>query len=533
MPVAGPPIQPFDVQPDRARTVGRSSQSDIQLPDQCISRQHASLECRDGLWHISDRASRLGTMLNSLKLEPDRPTPLREGDLLSLGPWTFRVQLAQGPITEVRPTASLTDDAAPVETVRAEQMAQLAKQRLALLMDFASSIQQVENDAALARIAALAAAEGTGHSRAAVVRPVRGVETVTVTACVIDGRETATPFTMSRSLLRAASTGQLARLGSDRALGEAFSIVSMGIHSALCAPIMNGAFPSAYIYVDHGEKDHESPADAAAFLSAVAHLTALAGANLERRNLEHRQRQLEADLNAARQAQARLMPPARGRVGCLAYAMASLPGRLVAGDLFDVVELDQRRVAFFLGDVSGKGVGAAVLMAAAQTLLRASLRAESNVAAAVSSVNRELVQRSASQEFISLLVGVVDPAAGIIRFVDAGHGYWISISPGTPPQRVPTEGGLVLGVDPDFVYTEETIPITPGSRVVTFSDGVIEQHGPASGAQFGFPGIQAALAASASEVDDVGKLVTALKDFAQSEHLSDDVTIASLRFDPA
>jgi hypothetical protein len=106
--------------------------------------------------------------------------------------------------------------------------------------------------------------------------------------------------------------------------------------------------------------------------------------------MAERHRQLQDDLNAARRAQELLSPPKQGRHGSVSYRFESIPGRVVAGDLFDVFPLDESRTAFFLGDVSGKGVGAAMLMAACQSQLRTKLlsRVRKRLSASVAYVAR-------------------------------------------------------------------------------------------------------------------------------------------------
>jgi serine phosphatase RsbU (regulator of sigma subunit) len=295
--------------------------------------------------------------------------------------------------------------------------------------------------------------------------------------------------------------------------------------------VVVGGEIAAYLYVDNADKEAGTTDESAAFLAAIAKLGALALADFSRRALADRQRQLEADLTAARQAQERLMPPPRGRIGSITYATCSKPGRLVAGDLFEVLGLEDGRVAVFLGDVSGKGVGAAVLMAAAQTQLRASLKHLKPLRIAVEELNRDIIERSPEGEFISLFAGIIDAKAGTLEFVDAGHGYWVHLTQAGGPRRVPYEGGLVLGVEADHAYPTETVALTPGDRIIMFSDGVVEQHSPDGGA-YGFASVLALLGKCASESDDVESLLAALQSYAQSDALSDDVTIASLRYEP-
>ncbi len=193
----------------------------------------------------------------------------------------------------------------------------------------------------------------------------------------------------------------------------------------------------------------------------------------------------------------------------------------------DIIDLGNGRVAACLGDVSGKGVGAAMLMAAAQTQLRAALRTEQDLGAAVRTLNREVLSRmTATGEFISLWVGVIDAAAATLSYIDAGHGYWLrrcgsETRQGPQPQYVP------LGIEDAEAYEAVTIKLQPGDRIVIMSDGVAEQTNPA-GEQFGVDRALAVVTAAASERDDVANLLRSLGSFAETDAWGDDVTVLSI-----
>lgn len=531
-PLSGPPLEPFTVRHDQPGVIGRQSQCDIQLPDPSVSRVHAGLEWKRGRWFITDRMSRAGTLLNSLRLEPNAPAPLRQDDVLGIGPWRFRVHFGPAaPTTETVRQNRLADSSGKVEAIQTDDVLNRTQKQLGLVMEFASALQEATTEEALAEVLVRAAAQGTGYSRSALVKPLMGVDRVEIVAALADGQPNPKGFPISSSLVRTAAGGQVARLTMDPVLREAHSIISYGIRSAICAPVIVGGEIAAYLYVDNADREAGTSDESTAFLAAIAKLGALALADFSRRALADRQRQLEADLTAARQAQERLMPPPRGRIGPVTYATCSKPGRMVAGDLFEVLGLDDGRVAVFLGDVSGKGVGAAVLMAAAQTQLRASLRHLKPLRTAVEELNRDINGRSPEGEFISLFAGIIDPRAGTLEFVDAGHGYWVHLTHSGGPRRVAYEGGLVLGVEPDHSYPTETVALTPGDRIIIFSDGVVEQHSP-DGGVYGFESVLGVLKKSPSESEDVEMLLEGLQTFAQSDALSDDVTIASLRYEP-
>jgi serine phosphatase RsbU (regulator of sigma subunit) len=255
------------------------------------------------------------------------------------------------------------------------------------------------------------------------------------------------------------------------------------------------------------------------------HGTALG--NLKRLEVERMRGQLKAELEAAGVAQSFIMPASSATLGRIAYAFKSRPGRFASGDLFDAVEMPGGRVGVFLGDVAGKGAAAAITMAVAQTHLRGLLSGGATAREAVESLNRYIAPRNREGQFITLWLGVFDPGAGTVECVDAGHGYFFLRPGGGPPTRPDFESHLVVGIEPEYEYTPSTFPFTPGTRVMTCSDGVIEQNSPV-GEQFDRARAEACFAGTNSPQEDVETLVQQVLDYAATDALSDDVTVASV-----
>ena len=213
--------------------------------------------------------------------------------------------------------------------------------------------------------------------------------------------------------------------------------------------------------------------------------------------------------------------------------------RFVSGDLFDVFPLQDGRLGVFLGDVAGKGAGAAVLMAAAQSHLHAVLQRTGDPKQAVELLNSYLDGRCPSGSFITLFAAVIDPhdAGGMVKFCDAGHGYWLVRSPGEAPVRHECGGGPPLGVMAGFEYSCDAVPFAKLSRLVLYSDGVHEQRLP-GGEEFGLARTVEALSQAVDPHGDVDALLGALTRAAGPDHarpntagdiaFADDVTIASI-----
>lgn len=560
--IGGPSLEPLVIRPGSVVVLGRSAQCGLVLPDEGVSRRHAQISHAGQQWFVTDLGSRHGTFVNAVQLATDAPAPLRHGDLLVIGPWTLRVRLRDHDESASAYSTTLADRFSHerVERVAERELAAITRNRLNLLIEVAAAVAGSTDAGTLSRMIARAAVRGTGFPRAAVLHA-EGPGAAVRAACVVGGDgsdldagdpggSTAGGPTdsgsFSRSLLDAARGGEVVRLTSDGPglnPAGAESVMRLGIQTALCAPVPIGQTVGAFLYLDAraGERAPDlgsgRPAatvqnDAAAYLSALAKMYGLALGNIARQELERRQRELERDLTAAREAQRLIMPPESGSVGPVRYAMRCLSGRHVAGDLFDVVPLSGGRVGVFLGDVAGKGIGAAILMATAQTHLHLSLRAGLDAAAAVRAVNDHLCSHVAENRFVSLWLGVFDPSDRSVTYVDAGHGHWV-VRPGDGRAAAKIEcdaGGIPLGIECGHAYTAGRLVLDTGARVVVFSDGVVEQPGD-GGEQFQIERVVSALATTGGPDDDVRALFDAVLTYAGpggATALADDTTAASV-----
>lgn len=538
--MAGPEAHVAPIQPDDGQAViGRSEGCEIALVEETVSRRHAAIRHRGSHWMLEDLGSRHGTFVNSIKIAPGQATALGEGDLIRIGPWMFRVSLGAARGSFAQTIDDSTFGTQRVERVSAEHAARMAQHRLDLLIECAGAITGAKTEEAMAETALRSALLGSGFERAALLRQSDGDAEVEIISH--QSRNGGEPgeggsFTFSRSLLREASGGQMTRLAATRTDGPVGqSIAELNITAALCAPVMIGPAVAAYLYLDSrgGSRGHVV-GDAAGFCHVIARLCGLALLNIRRQEMEERQRRLEQEVAAAREAQILILPSDHGEIGCLRYAMRMRPGRFVAGDLFDVIPLRDGRVAAVIGDVTGEGVGAAMLMVAAQSHLHAALAQHGDAAAAVNIVNRYLAGRCALNRFISLWVGVFDLQTGRVDYVDAGHGHWL-LKPAESRESaavVRHTGGIPVGIDERFEYRAERLDAVPGARLVLYSDGVVEQRSPED-EPFGLDRVIELVNRSTSAVEDVRSVLAAVDAFAGRSDLSDDTTVASIEIAPA
>jgi phosphoserine phosphatase RsbU/P len=191
--------------------------------------------------------------------------------------------------------------------------------------------------------------------------------------------------------------------------------------------------------------------------------------------VEQRERQrLENEVEIARQVQQQLFPREMPTVPGLDLFAICKPARVVSGDYYDFIQLDESRVGIVLADISGKGIFAALLMASLQAALRstATLDAESGTANLVGRLNTHLFRNTSDDRYATLFYAVYDSAAKTLTYTNAGQLPPFFVTDGRA--ILLEEGGTVVGLFEDAHYIQCTIPVTPGSMLVCYSDGLTE-----------------------------------------------------------
>jgi sigma-B regulation protein RsbU (phosphoserine phosphatase) len=190
-------------------------------------------------------------------------------------------------------------------------------------------------------------------------------------------------------------------------------------------------------------------------------------------------RLLRHELDLARDVQARLLPQGVPSVKGLSIAGWCRPAKMVGGDYYDLVPLGERYFAFTLGDVSGKGVAAAVMMASIQTLLRSLLQRsvyeqeEGALASAVGELNRALYISSTSERYSTLFCGTLDLVEKEFTYVNAGHVPPLLLSAAGKLSSL-EESGVPVGLLPSYPYQQTKVKLQAGDLILVVSDGMVE-----------------------------------------------------------
>jgi len=245
---------------------------------------------------------------------------------------------------------------------------------------------------------------------------------------------------------------------------------------------------------------------------------------------------IEGELAAARSIQMGLLPrnfTVPESAGYDLYAVLE-PAKAVGGDLFDFFMLDDHRLFFLIGDVSDKGVPAALFMAVTKTLFTTEVRRDStSLGSVMERVNQALCQNNPEGMFVTIFSGILDVRTGAVVCSDGGHDAPLALRPGSV-DMIEKTGGMALGVFTDALYQEWTIPLQPGEGLVIYTDGVSEAMS-AEGRMFGAPRLRDVLHGLGSECSAravTEGVMSAVRAFAGHYPQSDDITLLALRWVP-
>lgn len=533
-------VAPVRCEPGSTVRIGRAAANELCLLSDAVSRRHGAVVDTGEGWVIVDQGSSSGTWVNGVRVEPGGSTPIGIGDLINVGGVLVRVA---GSEEEGSVVHTVDDRRAAATMVERARVRLTAGRRLDALTALFDEVARLGDEDEITRVALRAALEGTGFGRAAFVRE-RGDESdaleivAEIRRDALDAESAGkrpTTGVFSRSLVERASAGEVAtlRLRGGGEVDVAASVVEMGVRSAVCAPVTTGGAgdaPEGLLYLDSSDVGGGAGGadDPTGYCVAVARVLALALGNARRARVEARQREMRGHLEAAREAQRAIMPGEEGRVGPLEYAVRMRPGLILAGDLFNAIELPGGRAAICLGDAAGHGPASAILMCAAQAFLQAELLAGRELGKALAALNDYVCSIRTGGRFVTLWVGVFDPD-GALEYVDAGHGHVAVLRRDGSVEGAGAATAPPVGVAPGEWFEAARTSIEPGDVLILYSDGVVEQPN-AEGDEFGRARLDEAAMQGTGKgpAELVRGLDDALVAFVGRSAWRDDATIAGV-----
>ncbi|HVF87814.1 MAG TPA: PP2C family protein-serine/threonine phosphatase, partial [Pyrinomonadaceae bacterium] len=205
------------------------------------------------------------------------------------------------------------------------------------------------------------------------------------------------------------------------------------------------------------------------------------------------------------------------------------PSYEIGGDYYDFIALPDGRMVVALGDVSGKGTAAALLMSSVHAAVHGQVSSQHSLKETISSVNRYLADNTPTNRFVTLFYGELDPQDGVLSFINAGHNPPLIVHAAGTVETL-AAGGLPLGIIPESSFREGRAQLLPGDVLVAYSDGVTETQNP-RGEEFGPERLRDVvlnnLNASAASLRD--RIEAALTQFAQGTPAVDDITLVIVK----
>jgi sigma-B regulation protein RsbU (phosphoserine phosphatase) len=298
--------------------------------------------------------------------------------------------------------------------------------------------------------------------------------------------------------------------------------------SMLCVPIRNrnGKVVGVLqllnkMHGSFGEKDLR-------FLAAISDHMAIAMENAQLHIQIVEKQRMERELQLGREIQSRLLPPPPVDIRDTMLAAMSLPCYEVGGDYFDFIELPNGHLGIAIGDVSGKGVAAALIMSSVQAALRMAAPIEPDLPRLLTRLNALLFRMARGRKYVTFFFGLLDPATGVLRYVNAGHNPPFVCSGNEITHLEST--GRPIGILPESSYVENVVTIASGATLLLYTDGLNEAAN-AEEEEFGMERLTALVREACTyAVDEVPRrILDSVTAFENGAPASDDKTLVIMR----
>jgi serine phosphatase RsbU (regulator of sigma subunit) len=501
---------PSTIKMDKMRlTIGRSSRNDICIGDPFASRLHAELKREGEQVILVDAGSANGTFLNGQRITGT--IPLHPGDLIRIG--ETEIEYSAGDDMLSGATVFLSGSAAqslPADTITSPIASRSTS-------DLISSIQSGSISGEFHAPSGARAAvkqEAPGRDLLSIVSQV-GIallprtsleDTLKMTIDLVfqaipaergflflkEGDEIACKIARGahESALTSASQVQISRSITNKVLNEGASVLTSDamhdprfqsqqsvvlsqIRSVMAVPLASGEEIFGMVYVDNPFHNRFREEDLKV-LTTIASVASIKIVN--ERLLEERleKRRMEEELKVASEIQMRLQPFAPPKLEGWDMTAVSFPCREVGGDYYDFIQCKKSNcLAIAVGDVSGKGTGAALLMSSLHAAVRAQAQTSQTISEVMNEINRYIYENSPSNKFLTLFYGELDPQTSTLTYANGGHNPPILIRASAEVAQL-TAGGLPIGMMPGVKYQEASVVFEPGDVLIIYSDGITE-----------------------------------------------------------
>ncbi len=530
--------------------IGRSAECEVPVDAPAVSRRHAAI-VRDGQgFYIEDLKSRNGTILNE-KPVLER-TLLKDGDRFLVCDQEFLFFSTRGtglmdPMRFVQESsvAELIDDT-KLPSSRASVMATFdvsgksaswglsakPEVKLAALLEISNNLAKtLSMSEILPKLLDSLFKIFVQADRGFVVMRTKPDGPLVPVAVKNRRPGDEERMRISRTIVEEAMTSKTAFLSADAATDERFgmaqSIADFSIRSLVCAPMISSDGEAlGVIQIDTLNQRARFTDEDLEVLASVASQAAVAIDNAKMHEQVIAQRALQRDMELARQMQRTLLPSKPPQVPGYFFFDYYQAARQVGGDYFDYVQLPGGRYAVIVGDVAGKGVPAALMMARLSSDVRFSLASEPDPAKAIQQINEGFSHHDWSDRFVTMIAAVLNPATNELTMVNAGHMAPLLRRKGGTVLEIGEEAtGLPLGVAAGYEYEAYTQVLEPGDVLTLFTDGFSEAMN-ATRELYGLDRLRTQISSPALNVAEFGQhILEDVRTFVDGVDQSDDMCL--------
>ena len=541
-------------------TIGRSARNDLCIPDPFASRVHAEVRREGEDYVLQDLGSANGTLYNGATVEG--PVHLTAGGRVQIGETEIifddgsynssmgatmitdntsslpeaTIALASGDRTtsglleaiegaRTKPEEIATTSAAQPKAKHGDLLALISKVGITLLAS-ATLNETLEQIVSLVF-------EAVPADRCLIMMRDQGSEDLRVAVARLRDRVGEVgEIRVSRNVLDEVVMRGKSVLTSDAQHDPRFAsgtMVLQGVRSVLAVPLGVADKVFGIIYADSPIAEGRFTEDHLKVLTTLASVAAIRVENTRLVEARLERERFERELALASEIRQRFQPTAPPHIEGYELQGISFPCYEIGGDYYDFIEREDGRLVIALGDVSGKGTAAALLMSSLHAAVHAQSASHDSLVETISAVNRYLADNIPANRFVTLFYAELDPESGALSFLNAGHNPPLIVhSAGTVEQLA--SGGLPLGIKPDAEYREGRTQLQRGDVLVIYSDGVTEAVSP-TGEEFGATRLYEVVArnvnASAAGIRD--RIESSLTKFAQGTSAADDITLVIVK----
>lgn len=511
--------------------IGRSSQCDIRLHHDAVSRQHARLEDRGGQWHVLDLESVNGTRLNGRRIKEARLTP---GDVIEIRP--FAMNYLAGPCADPDHSICLAASCDGPALVGERQPAgQVIRQRLADLYGLARLVIHRQDNGSFWHAIHAALQRSLMADRCVLVGFDQNTGLYRL-APRLRTPEGEAPLVVSRSVLQdviQAGRGALIRsVADDERYAGAESLVAGRTGSVICAPVVVSGQTRAVVYAERRQGSPPFTPDDLDFVTAAVDMAAAA---VDVDELHARARELarlRGRVDAAREVQEMLLPsplpqPSWGRV-----AAKNVPADQMSGDIYDAMIDGRGRLLVAIADVSGKGVPAAFITAIVESTFRRAVQDLEDLGDIMRRINATLLEYHLPASYVTMVICRWSPSGESVEIANAGHDAPLWVTEAGKVEPFADRIGLALGIVDDWPGEVVRRDVSRDCLVLLSSDGATEAMN-SDRVEFGTDRLAQGLLGLSTEDGDaiIAGLVDRIREFCSPSEPEDDITFAIVKRD--